>query len=295
VQCILSGVPHCNNVTNTVTATGVGVFSGIQTNAIDMAAVVVRKIQITCTATVNGQTGCAQIPCDGTTYLVTNLVQICNRGDLPVIAVVDQASVAALGCTNWLGVNLALDPGQCAYLPACLDAVTCGDTCSSPWTTSVHVTARVDSSKTNVCHYTSGPNGTVVDVTATTSCSASVCCMKLTCGYTPGYWKNHPEAWPVQAITVGGRIYSKAEAIAIMNMGGSDGSQKLFFHLVASELNLLIGHPPVAFCIADAIVAADAYLAQHPPGTGTPAGATSALIAPLDAYNNGQLCINHCN
>jgi hypothetical protein len=30
---------------------------------------------------------------------------------------------------------------------------------------------------------------------------------------TPGYWKNHPEAWPVQTVTVGGVSYTKAQAI----------------------------------------------------------------------------------
>jgi hypothetical protein len=30
---------------------------------------------------------------------------------------------------------------------------------------------------------------------------------------TPGYWKNHAEAWPVQFITVGGVTYTKAQAI----------------------------------------------------------------------------------
>src|SRR4051794_26153743 len=31
---------------------------------------------------------------------------------------------------------------------------------------------------------------------------------------TPGYWKNHPEAWPTQTITIGGGTYTKAAAIA---------------------------------------------------------------------------------
>src|SRR6185295_7670920 len=29
---------------------------------------------------------------------------------------------------------------------------------------------------------------------------------------TPGYWKNHPAAWPVASITVGGITYTKAQA-----------------------------------------------------------------------------------
>ena len=33
---------------------------------------------------------------------------------------------------------------------------------------------------------------------------------------TPGYWKNHPDAWPVAVITIGGETYTKGDAIAIM-------------------------------------------------------------------------------
>ena len=54
VQCIISGVVHCDNVTNTVTATGVGATSGTSTNATDTAAVVIQAIDITCSLTVNG-------------------------------------------------------------------------------------------------------------------------------------------------------------------------------------------------------------------------------------------------
>ena len=35
---------------------------------------------------------------------------------------------------------------------------------------------------------------------------------------TPGYWKNHPEAWPVDSVYVRGCTdYPQAEAIAAMN------------------------------------------------------------------------------
>jgi len=27
--------------------------------------------------------------------------------------------------------------------------------------------------------------------------------------HTPGYWRNHPEMWPVEYITIGGITYSK--------------------------------------------------------------------------------------
>ncbi|MFT3894745.1 MAG: hypothetical protein QM730_24205 [Anaerolineales bacterium] len=33
---------------------------------------------------------------------------------------------------------------------------------------------------------------------------------------TPGYWKNHPEAWPVSSITIGEQTFTKDQAIALM-------------------------------------------------------------------------------
>ncbi|GAF95082.1 unnamed protein product, partial [marine sediment metagenome] len=35
------------------------------------------------------------------------------------------------------------------------------------------------------------------------------------CTYTMGYWKNHPDAWPMGSITIGGVSYDKAVAIDI--------------------------------------------------------------------------------
>src|SRR6185436_7901309 len=55
VECILAGVEHCQSVTNTVTASGVGAASGIGVSTNDSAAVVIRPISITCNVTVNGK------------------------------------------------------------------------------------------------------------------------------------------------------------------------------------------------------------------------------------------------
>jgi len=34
------------------------------------------------------------------------------------------------------------------------------------------------------------------------------------CTLTQGYWKNHPDAWPVTSLELGSRTYSKAEALS---------------------------------------------------------------------------------
>src|SRR5687767_11271459 len=34
---------------------------------------------------------------------------------------------------------------------------------------------------------------------------------------TPGYWKNHPESWPVTSLTIGGQAYSQACLLDVMS------------------------------------------------------------------------------
>jgi hypothetical protein len=112
---------------------------------------------------------------------------------------------------------------------------------------------------------------------------------------TPGYWKNHPEAWPVDSITIGGVTYAKADAIAIMQMPvAGDKTYTMFDALVAAKLNVLIGNS--SSCIADTIAAADAWMATYGPvGHGVSASSAAwklgePLYYQLDQYNNGYLC-----
>jgi hypothetical protein len=56
---------------------------------------------------------------------------------------------------------------------------------------------------------------------------------------SPGYWKNHPDAWPVDGITIGGITYTKADAIAWMDTPvRGDKSITLFKAVVAATLNV---------------------------------------------------------
>lgn len=116
---------------------------------------------------------------------------------------------------------------------------------------------------------------------------------------TPGYWMNHPEAWPVPSIIIGGREYSRDLAISLMKAsGGGDKTYTMFQALVAAKLNVLIGCEHG--CIDETIAAADNWMTAYFVGSGVSAGgATSpwrigeALYAELDAYNNGLLCAPH--
>jgi len=114
---------------------------------------------------------------------------------------------------------------------------------------------------------------------------------------TPGYWKNHPEAWPVDSITIGGIVYTKDEAIAWMQTPvNGDKTKTMFAHLVCAKLNVIIGNE--SSCIDETISDADDWMALHPVGSGVE-GKSAAwtegapLATLLDDYNNGLLCAPH--
>ncbi|HXG46566.1 MAG TPA: SdrD B-like domain-containing protein, partial [Methylomirabilota bacterium] len=84
----------------------------------------------------------------------------------------------------------------------------------------------------------------------------------LVCTRTQGYWKTHPEAWPVEEITIGDKTYTKAEAIAIMKRSAAgDKRFNMFEQLVAAKLNLLAGTD--GSCISDVIAAADVWWIKY--------------------------------
>lgn len=116
---------------------------------------------------------------------------------------------------------------------------------------------------------------------------------------TPGYWMNHPEAWPVGSITIGGRTYSQAAAIALMQAPvAKDKTLTMFAALVAAKLNVMVGN--ASSCVATTIAAADAWMTLYPAGFGVAAGGPISpwrtgepLNYVLDQYNNGLLCAPH--
>ncbi len=114
---------------------------------------------------------------------------------------------------------------------------------------------------------------------------------------TPGYWMNHPEAWPVSSITIGGRGYTMDEAIMFMKAPvANDKTYTMFAALVAAKLNVMIGND--ASCASAAIAAADAWIAPYrigldpvsAGGKNSPWRTGEPLYLILDNYNNGLLC-----
>lgn len=114
---------------------------------------------------------------------------------------------------------------------------------------------------------------------------------------TPGFWKTHPEAWPVDTITIGGVAYTQAQALYWLGQPDGDKTITMFRALVSAKLNVLVGNE--ASCISSTISAADAWMAANGP-VGALVKAKSAawkagepLYRQLDAYNNGDLCAPH--
>jgi hypothetical protein len=115
---------------------------------------------------------------------------------------------------------------------------------------------------------------------------------------TPGYWKNHPEAWPVASIKVGGMTYTKAQAIAWLGKVGKDKSTTMFSSLVPAMLNLLIGND--GSCVNATIAAANQWMTTYPVGSNVAGGSQAwtngePLHIIMDNYNNGRLCAPHRN
>lgn len=85
---------------------------------------------------------------------------------------------------------------------------------------------------------------------------------------------------------IGGVEYNADGMAAFLGYGGPDASTRLAHHLTANKLNLARGSHPY---ILPVVVAADAFLVVHPPGT-RPTGAAQAeasnLKDQIDLYNN---------
>jgi hypothetical protein len=114
---------------------------------------------------------------------------------------------------------------------------------------------------------------------------------------TPGYWMNHPEAWPA-TVTVGGVTYTSAQAIAWIKASGPDRTTTMFASLVSAKLNVLNGND--SSCVQSTIDQADAWMATYGLGSRVHAASLAWKVGEplhrlMDNYNNGMLCAPHRN
>jgi hypothetical protein len=56
---------------------------------------------------------------------------------------------------------------------------------------------------------------------------------------TPGFWKNHPNAWPVTSLTIGGMSFSETQLLTLLTTSRTgDAVLILAYQLIAAELNI---------------------------------------------------------
>jgi hypothetical protein len=115
------------------------------------------------------------------------------------------------------------------------------------------------------------------------------------CPLTQGYWKNHPNAWPVNSLMLGSQTYTKAELLNILNTpSGGDASLILAKQLIAAKLNIAAGSDPTP--VSSTITHADSLLSMFSgklPYHVNPSSAIGQMMVSdgdtLDNYNNGHL------
>lgn len=117
------------------------------------------------------------------------------------------------------------------------------------------------------------------------------------CTYTQGFWKNHPNDWPVASLMLGSVSYTKAELLQILGESVvGNGLVSLAHQLIAAKLNLAYGADPTAATAA--IIAADAMigsLVAPPVGSGSlTTDQVGTLTQALDDFNNGVTGPGHC-
>jgi hypothetical protein len=113
--------------------------------------------------------------------------------------------------------------------------------------------------------------------------------------FTQGYWKNHPDAWPLDTLTLGAVTYSKDQLLLILRRPvRGNGLVALAHQLIAAKLNVALNEQTgftIPDSVQDLIRSADNLIGQltvPPVGTGwLHPSVTSELVMALDEFNEG--------
>jgi hypothetical protein len=130
----------------------------------------------------------------------------------------------------------------------------------------------------------------------TITCS-TIPCVEPGCTYTQGFWRTHPDAWPVSSLTLGTVSYTQSQLLQILGQPAQGNGLVILAHqLIAAKLNIANGADPAD--AAQAIADADAMIGNlvvPPIGNGyLPPGQTSDLTETLTQYNEGTIGPGHC-
>ena len=103
----------------------------------------------------------------------------------------------------------------------------------------------------------------------------------------------------METITIGCITYTQSQAIAIMRHStGQDKTYALAQEVIAAKLNFNCRGSNQS-CAAALVAAADAWLCDHPVGSGVGGGSVWNQIksthAALEKYNTGRSCAPYCS
>ncbi len=128
-------------------------------------------------------------------------------------------------------------------------------------------------------------------------CATAPCAAASACTHTQAYWKNNPDAWPVQNVMLGAINYTHAQLLQIFNQpAAGNGLVALAHQSITAKLNIASGADPSA--IQSSVTSAGALigtLVVPPVGNGfLSSDATSTLTNALENYNMGVTGPGHC-
>jgi hypothetical protein len=147
------------------------------------------------------------------------------------------------------------------------------------------------------CHAIETPSCDASQWGNTIACATLPCNPGQNCTYTQGYWKNHPDVWPLQSLTLGAVSYNASQLLQILNRPAQGNGLVILAHqLIAAKLNIANGADPTA--VQQTVIDADSMiggLVVPPIGSGyLSPGQTSNLTATLTEYNEGTIGPGHC-
>jgi hypothetical protein len=118
------------------------------------------------------------------------------------------------------------------------------------------------------------------------------------CVFSQGYWKNHPDAWPVTELQLGNVTYTQDQLLSILHEPVRGNGILILAHQeIAAKLNIANGAD--GSCIQQTLADADALIGDlvvPPVGDGyLHPQEVSGLADTLDDYNEGRLCAPSCD
>jgi hypothetical protein len=128
-------------------------------------------------------------------------------------------------------------------------------------------------------------------------CSTLPCSQGSGCTFSAGYWKTHPQGWPIPTIALGAVQYQQSELIRILGMPvRGNGLIALAQQLIGAKLNL--GNGAGGAAVLSDIAAADALIGDlvvPPTGGGyLKPSETSLLTGTLASFNEGAVGPGYC-